>query len=67
METIDWVTEATGAPGPSQCERAGHDKVQVSDPVDVHGHPAAHFRCRVCGLKGFHWLKGEGGRDGEGA
>ena len=55
-ETLDWVEQETGAPGPSHCARHGHRKVRVSEPVDVHGHPAAHFECEVCGLRGFHWI-----------
>ena len=60
METVDWVEEVTGVPGPSLCARKGHDKVQVGEVREVNGKPAAMFQCRVCGLKGFHWLKGRG-------
>ena len=55
----DWVEELTGAPGPSFCQRHGHDKVQCSEPKIVNGHPAAHFKCTVCGELSFHWCKGD--------
>ena len=58
-ENLDWVEQVTGARGPSWCDRHGHDKRMVSQPKIVNGHPAAFYECRVCGLRGFHWVGSE--------
>ena len=59
MDNIDWVEQVTGERGPSWCDRHGHRKVRVSAARDVNGHPAAYYECRVCGLRGFHWIGSE--------
>lgn len=57
-DTVDWVEELTGIPGPSACQRAGHDWARdTSDMVRVvYGRPACSVRCSRCGARGFHWL-----------
>lgn len=55
--TIDWVEEATGIPGPSMCQRAGHTWRRDETRMQiVYGRPACSVRCSTCGARGFHWL-----------
>lgn len=63
-QTIDWVTQITGEPGPSVCSRVGHHTYErQGEPQMVHGRYAANLRCVVCGRRAFHWLAdGAGGR-----
>ena len=62
---LDWVEEVMGVPGPSMCERGGHDYRQTGDERVAHGKPAAHFTCAVCGREGFFLIGEDGGVGGE--
>lgn len=59
--TIDWVEAVTGESGASPCERHGHVFVQDSEGVPVNGHPAAYFRCSICGHRVFQWYSDRAG------
>ena len=62
--TIDWVTEATGNEGPSECERHGHRWQEIGERREHRVHYGqrrcllVRRRCLLCGIEGDHAVPG---------